>query len=342
MDTLLAKVRLPEHPGSALRAIGWRVVLALAIITVVAMVAYLDRDGYKDNTTGEEIGLLDSFYYATVSASTTGYGDIVPVTDRARLLTTLVVTPMRIFFLILLVGTTLEVLANRSRKAFRWRSLRRRLHDHVVICGYGVKARSALAYLEGAAPGEGGRPAIVIDTDPLAIDNAAEAELPAIHGDATEADTLRAGGVDRAAVVIVASERDDTNVLIVLRAREINPRVTIIAACREESNASLLSRSGADTVIVSADSAGRLLGMAASSPAAAQVIDDLLRSGTGLDVIEHRVGSHAEAPPASDQPVAVRRGDELLAYEDGMPLNPEDILVCVRHVGDHIRGFGPA
>ena len=71
----------------------------------------------------------------------------------------------------------------------------------------------------------------MIDTDPLAIDNAAEAELPAIHGDATEADTLRAAGVDRAAVVIVASERDDTNVLIVLRAREINPRVTIIAAC---------------------------------------------------------------------------------------------------------------
>jgi hypothetical protein len=82
--------------------------------------------------------------------------------------------------------------------------------------------------------------------------------------------------------------------------------------------------------------------MAASSPAAAQVIDDLLRSGTGLDVIEHRVGSHAEAPPASDQPLAVRRGDQLLAYEDGMPLNPEDILVCVRHVGDHIRGFGTA
>ena len=58
-------------------------------------------------------------------------------------------------------------------------------------------------------------------------------------------------------------------------------------------------------------------------------------------MIEHRVGSHAEAPPASDQPVAVRRGDELLAYEDSMPLNPEDILVCVRHVGDHIRASGP-
>jgi voltage-gated potassium channel len=341
MDELLAKVRLPEHPGSAVRAIGWRVLLAVAIITVVALVAYLDREGYKDNATGEPIGLLDCFYYATVSASTTGYGDIVPVTDSARLMTTLIVTPMRILFLILLVGTTLEVLATRSRKAFRWRSLRRRLHDHVVVCGYGVKARSALSYLEGADAGAGAgeTSVIVIDTDPVAIESATEAELPAILGNATEADVLRTAGVDRAATVIVASERDDTNVLIVLRARELNRRATIIAACREEGNASLLSRSGADTVIVSADSAGRLLGMAASSPAAAQVIDDLLRSGTGLDVIEHRVGAVGAEPPPSDQPVAVRRGDELLAYEREMELRPDDILVCVRHVGDHIKGF---
>lgn len=340
MDKLLARVRLPEHPASAVRAIGWRVVLALAIITVVAMVAYLDREGYRDNVTGEPIGLLDCFYYATVSASTTGYGDIVPVSDSARLLTTLVVTPMRILFLILLVGTTLEVLATRSRKAFRWRSLRRRLHDHVVVCGYGVKARSALSYLEGANSGGGERAAIVIDPDPVAIESGTESDLPAILGNATETDTLVTAGVERASIVLVASNRDDTNVLIVLRARELNPKVKIIAACREEGNTSLLSRSGADTVIVSADSAGRLLGMAAESPAAAQVVDDLLRSGTGLDVVEHRVGEHAHAPPSSDQPVAVRRGDELLSYEEGMELRSDDCLVCLRHVGERIEGLG--
>jgi voltage-gated potassium channel len=339
MDELLAKVRLPEHPASAFRAIAWRVLLALAIITVVAMVAYIDRDGYRDNITGEPIGLLDCFYYATVSASTTGYGDIVPVTDRARLLTTLVVTPMRILFLILLVGTTLEVLATRSRKAFRWRSLRRRLHDHVVVCGFGVKGRSALSYLEGVVPG-GERQAIVVDTDAMSIESAVEAELPAIHGDATETETLRAAGVDRAATIIVAAHRDDTNVLIVLRARELNPRAKIIAACREESNSSLLQRSGADTVIVSADSAGRLLGMAASTPAAAHVIDDLLRSGTGLDVVEHLVSEHQDVPPEKDQPVAVRRGTDLLAYEPGMELRPDDHLVCVRHVGKRIEEPG--
>jgi len=62
MDELLAKVRLPEHPASALLAIALRILLAVAIITVVALVAYLDREGYKDNATGDPIGLLDCFY----------------------------------------------------------------------------------------------------------------------------------------------------------------------------------------------------------------------------------------------------------------------------------------
>jgi len=200
-----------------------------------------------------------------------------------------------------------------------------------------VKGRSALSYLSGLPDGRERR-AIVVDTDPLSIESAVAAELPAIHGDATESDTLRAAGVEDAATVIVAAHRDDTNVLIVLRARELNPRATIIAACREESNSSLLRRSGANMVIVSADSAGRLLGMSAATPAAAHVIDDLLRSGTGLDVVERRYGPGEPGLGDKEQPVAVRRGDELLAYEPGMELAPDDSLVCVRHVGRRIEG----
>ena len=61
--------------------------------------------------------LLDAFYYSTVTITTTGYGDVRPVSDEARLVTTILVTPARILFLIILVGTTLEILAERSRYA---------------------------------------------------------------------------------------------------------------------------------------------------------------------------------------------------------------------------------
>jgi voltage-gated potassium channel len=50
-----------------------------------------------------------------VSVTTTGYGDITPVTDAARLATILIVTPARILFLLLLLGTTIELLTERWR-----------------------------------------------------------------------------------------------------------------------------------------------------------------------------------------------------------------------------------
>ena len=47
-------------------------------------------------------------------------------------------------FLIILVGTTLEILAERTRTAYRLRRWRRNLKDHTIICGYGAKGRSAI------------------------------------------------------------------------------------------------------------------------------------------------------------------------------------------------------
>ena len=85
-------VGLPGNRRPPLQRIAWRVLLALSMIVFVAMVAYLDRAGYAD-ADGSGLSLLDAFYYSTVSVTTTGYGDVRPESDSARLLTTLLVTP---------------------------------------------------------------------------------------------------------------------------------------------------------------------------------------------------------------------------------------------------------
>jgi voltage-gated potassium channel len=56
-----------------------------------------------------------AFCYTTVTPSTTGYGDITPVTTAARLTNALLVTPMRFLFALVLVGTTIQALTERSR-----------------------------------------------------------------------------------------------------------------------------------------------------------------------------------------------------------------------------------
>ena len=111
---LVGVVRIPEMASSPGRAISKRVLFALAALFAAVFIVYLDRGGYRD-VQDNELSFLDCLYYATVSLSTTGYGDITPFAPEARLINVLVITPLRVMFLIVLVGTTLEVLTERSR-----------------------------------------------------------------------------------------------------------------------------------------------------------------------------------------------------------------------------------
>jgi voltage-gated potassium channel len=140
-------VRIAHEEPSPVRQVWRRVVFAALLLLLTVGVIYLDRDGYRD---GDDVGLslLDSFYYATVTLSTTGYGDITPITPAARLVNILLITPLRIMFLLVLIGTTLEALTARSREEFRIRRWRSRVRQHVIVCGYGTKGRSAIRSLQ--------------------------------------------------------------------------------------------------------------------------------------------------------------------------------------------------
>ncbi len=102
-----------EDPHPAWQ-IGFRVLIAVGALLVTAIIVYLERDCYDDNGVLGDITFIDALYYATVSLSTTGYGDIAPVCESARLVNVLVITPLRFIFLIVLIGTTVEALTKRT------------------------------------------------------------------------------------------------------------------------------------------------------------------------------------------------------------------------------------
>ena len=281
-----AAIVLPASEVGPVRAVLRRVVIAVSVLVVVAVIVWLDRDGYTDSSDGS-VDLLDAFYYATVSLSTTGYGDITPVADHARLVNVLLITPLRLLFLIILVGTTLEVLTQRTREQFRQNRWRSHLRDHTVIVGYGTKGRSAVrALLEDGADRS---QVVVVDNDPDHIADANDDGIAAISGDGTRADVLRRADVEHAQRVIVAVPKDDAAVLVTLTVRRHNPKAYIVAAVREAENAALLRDGGANGVVVSSEAAGRLLGVAASSPSTGAIFEDLLVPGQGLELAEREV-----------------------------------------------------
>ncbi|WP_049773351.1 potassium channel family protein [Segniliparus rotundus] len=310
------RLLVPDRQVSPLRAITGRLLVAVLLLVVAAFVVYADRAGYRD-IVDRRLTLLDCFYYVTVSLTTTGYGDITPVTEGARLVNILVITPMRVLFLIILVGTTLQVLAERSRQAIRVQRWRHKVRDHNIVVGYGTKGRSAVAAMlaDGVEPNR----IVVVDVDPALLSAASELGLVTLKGNAARSDVLRSAGAERSSSIVVAVNRDDTAVLVTLTARELTSSAQVVVAVRETENVHLLRRSGATSVVVSSETAGRLLGIATSAPSVVEVIEDLLTPEAGFAVSERDVEQPevgADPKHLADIVLGVVRGGELIRVGD--------------------------
>ncbi|MEJ5919253.1 MULTISPECIES: potassium channel family protein [unclassified Corynebacterium] len=330
---LLGVIGIPEAANKGpWRLIIRRISYAVGLVLAAALVVYLDGDGYS-----EPMSFVDSLYYASVSLSTTGYGDITPVTERARIFNILLVTPMRVVFLALLVGTTLTVLTEESRKALQIKRWRKSLRNHTVVIGYGTKGKSAVAALlaDGVDPAQ----IVVIDMDKHALDLASNQGLATVHGSATKSDVLKLAGIPRARSVVIAPNQDDTAVLVTLSVRELAPGATIVASVRESENRHLLAQSGADQVVISSETAGRMLGLATVTPSVVEMMEDLLSPDEGFSVTERLVTEEeigANPRHLADIVLGVVRSGELYRIDspECESVEPGDRLLFVRRVGN--------
>ena len=332
VHSLLEVVNIP----TAERATPWSLIArrfgyALLLIVAIAFVAYLDRDGYS-----EPLTFIDALYYSAVTLSTTGYGDITPVTQTARLINIFLITPARVAFLMLLVGTTLSVLTEDSRKTLQIQQWRNSVRNHTIVIGYGTKGRSAIDALiaGGASPSS----IVVIDSDPAALSVAEQRGLITVHGNGTKSGVLRVAAVSRARSVIVAPSSDDTAVLITLSVREMAPSAMIVASVRESENQHLIMQSGADSVIVSSETAGRLLGIATVTPPVVEMMEDLLSPDEGFAVAERQIADDevgANPRHLADIVLGVVRSGELYRIDspEAETVEPGDRLLYVRMNG---------
>ncbi|MVA75951.1 potassium transporter Kef [Auraticoccus sp. F435] len=331
---------MPARASSPGRTLLLRGSMALGLLVFATLLVWFDRDAYVDQTGKDGVSLLDALYYSTVTMSTTGYGDIVPLAPHARIINAVVVTPLRVAFLVLLVGTTIEVLATEGRRIIidaRWR---KQMRNHVVLIGYGTKGRAAAATMRrNNIPME---KVVVIDGNPTALQDANLDGLAAIEGNGTRRDILRRAEISRAREVVITLDRDDSAILATLTVRQLNPSAHVVVSVREHENVSLLRQSGADSVVTSSDAVGRLLGLSAVNPSIGTVIEDLLSSGEGLEIAERQVTADEVGRPPSaverERVVAVVRNQTLRRYYDPTvaKLEPGDMLVVVRRSSSDI------
>ncbi|MXO76094.1 potassium transporter TrkA [Altererythrobacter aerius] len=315
--------------------LGIRLGLALVLVLVVVSIHWFDRSGLVDHYDGD-VSFLDIVYFTMISVTTTGFGDITPVSPQARLVEAVIVTPIRIAVLFIFVGAAYDFVIRRSWEKWRMKRIQERLTNHIVVLGFGISGSEAVHEL------------IARGTDPSCIvvmDNSAErlAEAGALgcnvmEADATRDENLMAVRIEQAQTVLVSAGRDDSSILIVLTVRHLAPRVPISVVVRAADNELLARQAGADNVINPVRFTGLLLAGSAQGSHVADYMVDLASVGGRVQLVERpvmedEIGHTVNELASGGLGLRVYRGDSAFGFWETEKLRAGDVVVEIRPTG---------
>lgn len=294
--------------------VGLRLFAALALIAIVVAVHWFDREGLRDSHDGS-ISFLDVVYFTMISITTTGFGDIAPISDRSRLIEAVIVTPIRIAVLFIFVGTAYTFIIKRSWEKWRMARIQEALTGHVVVLGFGVSGSQAVAELieRGTQP----HCIVVMDRSPERLAEAEAMGCNVMESDATRDEALIALRIAEAQSVLVSAGRDDTSILIVLTVRHLAPNIPISVVVRADDNELLARQAGADNVINPVRFTGLLLAGSAQGTHIADYLSDLASVSGRVQLIE-RPALAEEIGHSLDNLASGGRG--LRIYRGGAPI----------------------
>ena len=332
-ESVSPRMLITPNGWSPAKILGTRLLLVFLLFGFVFTLLWADRDGLRDQIDGH-VTFSDVVYFTMITVTTVGYGDIVPVSTRARLLDALVVTPIRLGVWFLFLGTAYQLIIRQYMEGYRMAKLQATLNRHLIICGFGHTGLSTTKEL--LARGVRADQIVVIDRQEERVRLAGSLGVGAFQADATQEAVLREAAIDKAKAVIIAAGRDDSSALMLLTARHLNPTVRIIASAKEEENVKLFKQGGADAIISPATFGGYIIAAAVDHGHMVQYLHDLLTIGGKIALVERpvRPDEIGKTPAELKPEVLLRlyRGAtmvSLLELEQAGALQAGDIMVLL-------------
>jgi len=283
----------------------WKFLAAYVAVFVGAALGFYLLEGYQPGQ------LLTSFYWAMVTLSTIGYGDVVPTNADARLFT-IGVAAIEVFLGAYLVSIVIATVSEESQHRVLG-TFGTDFADHIIVLGYSAVGRAAIREL--LAQGE--KVAVVAESsaDVTTLRSlASDKQLFATFGAPGDVDILKRVNVAGAHSVVVATGDDTTTLIAALNARALNPRIRIVVSVGRPELKQTLKAAGVTYVASPSEMAGRLCADAAFRPEVANMVEDLTTTEYGADMEEFVL---SERTPISTQGLAeaealVRRASDCL------------------------------
>jgi len=247
---------------------------------------------YEGNGLNTKIhSFLDALYWAFITVSTIGYGDITPVSDAGKSVTlVLIITGYTIiaFFTSIVTSSISEKLdVIKEDNAL---SNTAKLKNYILVCGYGNVGEVLVNNLK-----KNYYEVLIIEKNVERIKIAESKKLNVIKDDATNIDLLRKVGINKNVKAVIAlSDNDTVNLSIILAVRSLNKEINIIARCNRFKTKEKLKIAGATEVIDINETVGLVALGQTNAPVAFEAIDEILINRKGAFMSEIELFEHSE------------------------------------------------
>jgi voltage-gated potassium channel len=277
---------------------------------------------------------VDSFYMMVITLSTVGFGEVQPLSERARLLTSAIII-LGVGNFAYIVGSFSRMLVDGHLHNLMWRrKVQRRidkLDNHYIICGYGRIGSVVVQEILKVSPD-----VVVVEHAPELIEQLKREGIMHLCGDATDDGLLVSAGIKRAKSIVTALTDEAANVYVTLTARQLNPSISIIARANSASHITRLEFAGADRVVLPHLIGGVRMAHTVLRPTVTDFLDLAVRGNIDLQLEQLAISPEStfvgknlmDSNIRKDYDliiVAIKRDDGKLVFNPG----PREVL-CAR------------
>lgn len=322
---LAQRLKFPTIDSENVPSISFSI-LIYAFIALISLLLY----GIIGSLYIMNLDLINSLYFTIITIATVGFGDITPITPLQKLFTvTLVLGGVGLIaYVFTLTISVVTMAVEEITSGTRMRRKMAATRNHFVLCGYGRVGAAVFRELK-----KRDQMAIIIEKDRKIVEKELweEPQVLAIPGDATDEFVLKDAGIERARGVIITTGEDVDNLFITLTAREMHPKIWIVARASKRENIKRLYRSGANRVISPETSGGEDIYFAAVEPTIIKITmmhdvskirkeaEIILKHGCTLENIEYHLPEFKEP---LKRKVGISKIDEVNKFLDSLEREP--------------------
>ena len=297
-------------------------------------------------------GIVDTFWWALVTITTVGYGDVVPHSIWGRIIG-LIIMLSGVVLVSLFTATIASIFIERKIKEGEGLDLSKE-KDHIVICGWNENGERAI---EGIVIHDkpGSHPIVLVnelekdDLDSLQY-RYKERDIHFVRGNFVKEDVLAKANIFKAKAAIIMADisndhtlgkADERAIFGAMAIKSMAPKVRVCAELINPENREYLMRAKVDEIVIRGESHGSLLASASMAPGFLNMIKALINNedenkvwGSGIPA--KFVGRpYGELSPYFKERcqgllIAILRGKKGIQLEDILSDNPTGVDEFIR------------